>query len=82
MAWEPEQDWPEAECPGASLQFRTVPYRRQGAARRKSTRTTRIELKGKNETIEALYDHWILGRNPREREPRWSILRNVLHVGE
>jgi hypothetical protein len=36
-------------------------------------------------TIEAghyddqLYDHWVLGNNAEKSEPRWSIIRNVLH---
>jgi Na+/H+-dicarboxylate symporter len=41
---------------------------------------TWIELKRKDGTIEALYDHWILGRTARAPRPRWSILRNVLRV--
>lgn len=28
---------------------------------------------------ERLYDHWILGKNAEQREPRWSVIRNVLH---
>jgi len=40
-----------------------------------------IELKRKDQTISGLYDHWILGRNAVEQEPRWSVLRNVLHYG-
>jgi proton glutamate symport protein len=30
-------------------------------------------------TIEALYGHWVLGKQAVKREPRWSIMRNVLH---
>jgi len=37
-----------------------------------------IELKRKDGTIQALYDHWILGRDAKAREPRWSVLRDVL----
>jgi hypothetical protein len=40
---------------------------------------TWIELKKKDRTIARLYDYWILGRSAVEREPRWSIMRNVLH---
>jgi Na+/H+-dicarboxylate symporter/ABC-type amino acid transport substrate-binding protein len=40
---------------------------------------TFINLKQKDGTIEALYDHWILGRDAAGNEPRWSIIRNVLH---
>jgi ABC-type amino acid transport substrate-binding protein len=40
-----------------------------------------IDLKKKDGTIQALYDHWILGRDAKAKEPRWSILRDVLHRG-
>ena len=38
-----------------------------------------IDLKRKDRTIAALYDYWILGRNAVAQEPRWSVIRNVLH---
>lgn len=41
---------------------------------------TWIDLKKKDRTIAALYDYWILGRNAAEQEPRWSVMRNVLHL--
>jgi Na+/H+-dicarboxylate symporter len=40
---------------------------------------TWIDLKRKDGTIQAAYDYWILGRLSSPRQPRWSILRNVLH---
>jgi ABC-type amino acid transport substrate-binding protein len=40
-----------------------------------------IDLKRKDGTIQALYDHWILGKDAKIRQPRWSILRNVLGFG-
>ncbi len=40
---------------------------------------TWIELKQKDGTIDALFEHWILGRDAVVREPRWSVIRNVLH---
>ena len=40
-----------------------------------------IDLKRKDGTIQALYDHWVLGRDARAKAPHWSILRNVLHWG-
>jgi ABC-type amino acid transport substrate-binding protein len=40
--------------------------------------STWIDLKKKDGTIQALYDHWILGRDAKAKAPRWSILRNVL----
>ena len=38
-----------------------------------------IDLQRKNGTVQALYDHWILGRDARPKQPRWSVIRNVLH---
>ena len=38
-----------------------------------------IDLKRKDGTIEALYNHWVLGRTAGPRQPRWSIIRDVLH---
>jgi ABC-type amino acid transport substrate-binding protein len=38
-----------------------------------------LALKRRNGTIERLYDYWILGKDERDREPRWCILRDVLH---
>jgi Na+/H+-dicarboxylate symporter len=40
---------------------------------------TWIELKRRDGTIDALYRHWILGKQAGTRQPRWSIMRNVLH---
>jgi ABC-type amino acid transport substrate-binding protein len=38
-----------------------------------------IELKRKDGTADALYEHWILGREPAQRERRrWSVLKDVL----
>jgi Na+/H+-dicarboxylate symporter len=42
--------------------------------------STWIDLKSKDQTIRALYDYWILGRSSVERSPRWSVIRNVLHL--
>jgi Na+/H+-dicarboxylate symporter len=39
---------------------------------------TWIELKSGDGTIQQLYDHWILGRTAVRREPRWSVVRDVL----
>jgi Na+/H+-dicarboxylate symporter/ABC-type amino acid transport substrate-binding protein len=41
---------------------------------------TWIELKQKDRTVGALYDYWILGRTGVEQAPRWSVIRNVLHL--
>jgi ABC-type amino acid transport substrate-binding protein len=40
---------------------------------------TWIALKRKDGTLDAAYKHWILGQDATPRQPRWSILRNVLH---
>jgi len=38
-----------------------------------------LDLKQKDGTIQALYDHWILGRDAAPQRRRWSVLTNVLH---
>ncbi len=38
-----------------------------------------IDLKVYSGLIDQLYDHWILGRTAVAKEPRWSVIRNVLH---
>jgi Na+/H+-dicarboxylate symporter/ABC-type amino acid transport substrate-binding protein len=40
---------------------------------------TWIALKRKDGTLDAAYKHWILGQDAEARQPRWSIIRNVLH---
>lgn len=37
-----------------------------------------IDLKGKDGTIERLYQHWIEGRGAQDDGPRWNILSDVL----
>ena len=37
-----------------------------------------LTLKRLNGTLEQLYDYWILGIDPRDKAPRWSVIRNVL----
>jgi ABC-type amino acid transport substrate-binding protein len=39
---------------------------------------TWIELKRRDDTVNALYGHWILGKQAGKPEPRWSVIRNVL----
>ncbi|MFC1689960.1 cation:dicarboxylate symporter family transporter [Pseudomonadota bacterium] len=41
--------------------------------------STWVELERKNETVDLLFDHWIRGGGAQNKEPRWSIIRNVLH---
>jgi len=40
---------------------------------------TWIDLKRKDGTIERLYNYWVLGREAAPRQPRWSIIHDVLH---
>jgi Na+/H+-dicarboxylate symporter len=40
---------------------------------------TWIEMKRRDGTLNALYNHWILGKTAADRQPRWSVVRNVLH---
>jgi Na+/H+-dicarboxylate symporter len=40
---------------------------------------TWIELKQRDGTIDALYSHWIMGKQAGKRQARWSIIRDVLH---
>jgi Na+/H+-dicarboxylate symporter len=37
-----------------------------------------LHLKGLEGRVHEFYNHWILGRNAVPREPRWSVVRNVL----
>ena len=43
---------------------------------------TWIGLKRKDGTLDEAYKHWILGQDVVARQPRWSIVRNVLHWAE
>ncbi len=38
-----------------------------------------LELKKTEGTLDRLYDKWILGKVDEQKEPRWSVIRNVLH---
>ncbi len=38
-----------------------------------------LDLKKKDGTIEKLYEHWILGKGAEIKEPRWCVIRDVLH---
>ncbi|MDJ0575522.1 MAG: cation:dicarboxylase symporter family transporter [Xenococcaceae cyanobacterium MO_234.B1] len=38
-----------------------------------------IEVKKHDGTIQDVYDHWILGKGSEQKQPRWSIIRDVLH---
>jgi hypothetical protein len=40
---------------------------------------TWIEMKRRDGTLAALYDHWILGKAAETGTPRWSVVRNILH---
>jgi ABC-type amino acid transport substrate-binding protein len=38
-----------------------------------------IDLKKSDGTLKKLYDYWVLGRFAANKQPRWSVIRNVLH---
>jgi Na+/H+-dicarboxylate symporter len=40
---------------------------------------TWIDLKTKDGTLQRLYDYWVLGLNAAPPQPRWSVIRSVLH---
>jgi Na+/H+-dicarboxylate symporter/ABC-type amino acid transport substrate-binding protein len=40
-----------------------------------------LRIKQTDGTVESLYDHWILGRQPATATPRWSVVRNVFGWG-
>ena len=37
-----------------------------------------MELKRKSGAYQKRYDYWVLGQGAKKREPRWSVVRNVL----
>ncbi len=40
---------------------------------------TWIELQRKNGTVDELFSYWILGENALPQQPRWSVIRDILH---
>jgi ABC-type amino acid transport substrate-binding protein len=38
-----------------------------------------IDVAVKGKFMDELYDHWILGRGAEKKQPRWSVIRDVLH---
>lgn len=38
---------------------------------------TWLKLKKENGFHQQVYDYWILGKNPKAKKPRWSVIRNV-----
>ena len=38
-----------------------------------------VELEKKNGSVTQLFNHWIRGGGAESTEPRWSIIRDVLH---
>ena len=37
-----------------------------------------LELQRKTGTFDEIYEHWIHGKGAERREPRWSVIRDVL----
>lgn len=38
-----------------------------------------VEMNVKNGMVDRLFTHWISGGGAKPKEPRWSVIRNVLH---
>jgi len=38
-----------------------------------------IRMKEKEGTIQKVYDYWVLGKQFKKKQPRWSVIRDVLH---
>jgi ABC-type amino acid transport substrate-binding protein len=38
-----------------------------------------ITIKQKDQTIQKAYDYWVLGKQFKKKQPRWSVIRDVLH---
>jgi ABC-type amino acid transport substrate-binding protein len=38
-----------------------------------------LDLRKKDTAIQKVFNHWILGQGAKEKKPRWSIIRDVLH---
>jgi ABC-type amino acid transport substrate-binding protein len=38
-----------------------------------------VELKKGDGTFKKLYNYWVLGQFAADKQPRWSVIRNVLH---
>jgi Na+/H+-dicarboxylate symporter/ABC-type amino acid transport substrate-binding protein len=41
--------------------------------------STWVEMNTKNGIVDSLFDHWIGGGGAKPKEPRWSVIRDVLH---
>lgn len=41
-----------------------------------------VTLRKNDGTIEDYYDHWVLGKDPRAKPPRWNVAGDVLGWGE
>lgn len=38
-----------------------------------------LKLKKRDGTLDAVFEHWILGRGAKKKTPRWSVIHDVLH---
>jgi len=41
--------------------------------------STWVEMNSKNGVVDKLFQHWIGGGGAKPKEPRWSVIRDVLH---
>ncbi len=43
---------------------------------------TWIDLKRKDGTLDELFAHWILGKDAMPKPARWSVVHDLLHLGQ
>ena len=53
----------------------------EGQQQFKSKLNEWLDLQSRSNTIDQIYQHWILGKSSQKKEPRWSIKRDVLGWG-
>jgi len=53
----------------------------EGQDQFKSSINDWLDVQTKNNTIDKIYQHWILGKSGQKKKPRWSIKRDVLGWG-
>jgi Na+/H+-dicarboxylate symporter len=53
----------------------------EGQQQFKSKLNEWLDLQSRSNTIDQIYQHWILGKSRQKKKPRWSIKRDVLGWG-
>jgi hypothetical protein len=41
--------------------------------------STWVDIEKKSGAVDRMFDYWIKGAGAESKEPRWSIIRDVLH---